>query len=67
MDNSNINEWTEKIRLIVNDAKLNRQLGNGGRAWVKNRFSWRIIARQVEELIISEVYGNPDAFKGRSS
>jgi glycosyltransferase involved in cell wall biosynthesis len=55
IENSSIEEWVEKIRIVLNDAKLNRKLGDQGREWVKQKFAWQTIAKQVEHLIISEI------------
>lgn len=55
IDNNSIEEWVEKIRIIVNDARLSRRLGDQGREWVEQKFSWQTIAKQVEDLIISEI------------
>jgi glycosyltransferase involved in cell wall biosynthesis len=54
IENGSIDEWVEKIRLVLNDAKLNRKLGDQGREWVKQQFGWQTIAKQVEHLITSE-------------
>ena len=59
IDNNRIDEWIEKILLTVQDSKLNHQLGENGRRWVEKHFSWKNIARQVEDLILSEVYNQP--------
>jgi len=53
--NGSINVWVEKINLLIDDAKLNRQLGDQGRKWVSHTFGWKTIADQVEKLLISEV------------
>ena len=57
--NGRVDEWSEKILLAVNDTRLNHQLGNNGRKWVAKYFGWKSIARQVEDLILSEVYDQP--------
>jgi glycosyltransferase involved in cell wall biosynthesis len=57
--NDRVDEWSEKILLAVNDTRLNHQLGNNGRKWVAKYFGWKSIARQVEDLILSEVYDQP--------
>ena len=52
--NESTGVWVEKINLLIDDAKLNRQLGDQGRKWVSNTFGWKTIADQVEKLLISE-------------
>jgi len=54
IDNEDTHEWLNKIQLLLGDAKLSRKLGRQGRRWVKNKFSWAVIAPQVERLIIEE-------------
>jgi glycosyltransferase involved in cell wall biosynthesis len=68
IDNNRTDEWIEKILLTVNDTKLNHQLGKHGRSWVAKHFSWKNVARQVEDLILSEVYDQPaNSWRNRSS
>lgn len=55
IENDNIDEWVNKIEMLVKDAKLCRQLGRQGRVWVSGKFAWATIAQQVERLIIREV------------
>jgi len=55
IDNRSVEEWCEKIRLVLNDTALNRKLGDQGMEWVKQQFSWQTIARQVEHLIRKEI------------
>jgi glycosyltransferase involved in cell wall biosynthesis len=54
IDNGNVDEWVEKIQMLVNDGKLCRKMGSQGREWVAERFGWSSIARQVERLILDE-------------
>jgi glycosyltransferase involved in cell wall biosynthesis len=54
IDNSNVDEWVNKIQMLINDAKLCRRMGRQGREWVSQKFEWATIARQVERLIIRE-------------
>jgi glycosyltransferase involved in cell wall biosynthesis len=52
--NENVDEWVTKIEMVLANRRLARQLGRQGRAWVSERFGWRTIANQVEELLIRE-------------
>jgi glycosyltransferase involved in cell wall biosynthesis len=54
ISNENTDEWVSKIQMFVGDSKLSRTLGRQGRRWVSDRFSWELIAPQVERLIIDE-------------
>jgi glycosyltransferase involved in cell wall biosynthesis len=54
IDNDNTEEWVNKIRMLLADPELSRNLGKQGRRWVSERFGWNKIARQVEQLIIRE-------------
>jgi len=53
--NDAYDEWEERIRLVVEDHGIQKRMGNRGREWVSQKFAWETIARQVEELLISEV------------
>jgi len=46
--------WVEKITLALSDAQLNRKMGQAGREWVIKKFAWINIARQVENILVSE-------------
>ena len=52
--NGDVEGWVEKIGLAVTDYRLNRRLGRKGREWVAETFGWDKIARQVENMLISE-------------
>jgi len=54
IENDDINNWVEKIRLAVTDLRLNRNLGDTGRDWVSKEFGWATIAKQVEDILIAE-------------
>ena len=47
--------WVEKIRAVIDDPSLARRIGANGKKWVETNFSWNVIARQVEQLITSEI------------
>ncbi len=49
--NDLVDEWVNKITLVLKDPRLNRRLGSRGREWVTERFSWSNIAPQVERLL----------------
>jgi glycosyltransferase involved in cell wall biosynthesis len=55
VDNDNLDEWVNRIEMLVKDARLSRRLGRQGRKWVSEKFGWATIAKQVEHLLLSEV------------
>ena len=55
INNDAIDDWVEKIDLVTRDSRLNRRMGERGRKWVSEKFGWRIIAAQVERLILKEI------------
>lgn len=52
--NDSHDEWVERIRLVLEDANMQKRLGNRGRQWVSEKFAWDTIAKQVEQLLASE-------------
>jgi len=53
--NGLLDDWVQKINRAVSDTRLNRRMGEKARQWVSSRFSWKIIANQVERLLLDEV------------
>jgi glycosyltransferase involved in cell wall biosynthesis len=51
VSNDDTTEWVHRIELAVTDTKLNQRMGIQGREWVSRKFSWEIIADQVEVLL----------------
>ena len=57
IDNTETNEWVEKIRLLQHDQALAKRLGAASRAYVSDKFNWQIIARDlVSHLEETEAY-----------
>jgi glycosyltransferase involved in cell wall biosynthesis len=52
--NELVDEWVDKITLVLEDSKLSQRLGMRGREWVTERFGLRKVATQVEHLISVE-------------
>jgi glycosyltransferase involved in cell wall biosynthesis len=50
--NEAVTEWIAKIRLVLNDGRIRRKMGEQGRAWVASRFNWKTIAAQVEHIVV---------------
>jgi len=51
IDNDSVEEWVSRIRMVLGDAKLSRQMGEQGREWVSRKFSWKTVAPQMEEIL----------------
>ena len=54
IENDDVGDWVDKIKLTVTDSGLNKSLGNKGRGWVEEKFGWTTVARQVEDILIAE-------------
>ena len=54
IENDDVKAWVDKIKLTVTDSRLNRALGDKGRRWVEEKFSWTTIAKQVENILVAE-------------
>ena len=54
IENDDVEDWVNKIKLAVTDSGLNRGLGDKGRRWVEEKFGWTTVARQVENILIAE-------------
>ena len=54
VDNGDEGAWIQRITSLVEDPSLCRRVGDNGRKWVEDNFSWTTIAKQVEQLILFE-------------
>lgn len=54
IENKDVKDWVNKIKLTVTDSGLNKNLGDKGRRWVEEKFGWPTVARQVEDILIAE-------------
>jgi glycosyltransferase involved in cell wall biosynthesis len=54
IENQDVEDWVNKIKLTVTDSGLNKTLGDKGRGWVKEKFGWSTVARQVEDILVAE-------------
>jgi glycosyltransferase involved in cell wall biosynthesis len=52
--NDDLDEWVRKIDRVLSDPELSRCLGEKGRQWVSERFGWKAIAAQVEQILLEE-------------
>jgi len=46
VEKGNAEEWIEKVALLVNDKEKREDMGNAGRKFVENNFSWDKIAKE---------------------
>jgi glycosyltransferase involved in cell wall biosynthesis len=51
--NENVDEWVDRISLLLEDEALSRKMGKEGRKFVAEKFSWKVIARQLETILKS--------------
>jgi phosphatidylinositol alpha-1,6-mannosyltransferase len=42
---------TERLVLLLTDARLRERLGRGGREWVERSWRWELMARRLHELL----------------
>lgn len=50
-DPDNINEWVEKMEMVLNSEKLAAKMGQSARRTVEERFDWNTITNQYEEVL----------------
>ena len=53
--NDDVHDWVTRITQVIRDPELNREMGEQGRKWVAENFSWSKIASQVEKIILETV------------
>jgi glycosyltransferase involved in cell wall biosynthesis len=51
--NENVDEWVDKISLLLEDRALSGKMGKEGRKFVAERFSWKVIAKKLEGILKS--------------
>ena len=50
-DPENINEWIEKMEILVNSENLSAIIGKNARKTVEEKFDWSILALQYESVL----------------
>jgi len=50
-DPENINEWIEKVEILVNSENLSARIGKNARKTVEEKFDWSILALQYENVL----------------
>jgi glycosyltransferase involved in cell wall biosynthesis len=51
LPNENPADWIDKIRLLINDGRLARKMGDQGRKFVAENFSWRRVSLAVVDIM----------------
>ena len=46
IDKGDTKEWIKKLTLLISDKNMMTEMGNAGKEFVENNFSWDIIAKQ---------------------
>jgi len=49
-DVDNVNDFTNAIITLLEDKKLNTKLGQSGRQFAEEKFSWQIMAKKLESI-----------------
>ena len=45
------NELFEKLEILINNKKMAKKIGNAGREFISNNFSWEIISKNFKERV----------------
>ena len=51
VEKGNADEWIEKISLLINDKQKRETMGNAGRKFVEDNFSWDKIAKEFFSIL----------------
>lgn len=55
VNKGNHEEWKEKISILLNDRKKQLEMGENGREFVKENFSWGKIAKEFKKTITEQL------------
>ena len=55
VNKGNYEEWKKRISVLLNDRKKEREMGDSGRRFVKENFSWEKIAREFKNTISEQL------------
>jgi len=55
VNKGNSEEWKEKISILLNDRKKQLEMGENGREFVKENFSWDKIAKEFKKTITEQL------------
>ena len=53
--NAKTDEWIQKIRLLIEDENLARRMGDNGRKFVTEKFSWKDLSRKMFEVFVRTI------------
>ncbi len=45
------NELFKKLEILMNDEKMSQKMGNAGKKFISNNFSWKIIAKDFKDKV----------------
>ena len=45
------NELFKKLEILMNDEKMSQKMGNAGKEFISNNFSWKIIAKDFKDKV----------------
>ena len=51
VEKGNAEEWIEKLSLLINDEQKRKTMGNMGRKFVEDNFSWDKIAKEFLNIL----------------
>ena len=54
VEKGNSKEWIEKLSLLINDKEKRNEMGNNGRKFVEENFSWEKIAKEFLKILREE-------------
>ena len=54
VEKGNSKEWIEKLSLLINDKEKRNEMGNNGRKFVEENFSWDKIAKEFLKILREE-------------
>lgn len=49
--NENVDEWVNKIELLLGDSRKAKKMGSYGRKWVSKNFDWKVVSKQIENIL----------------
>ena len=53
--NGETSAWIEKIRLVLDDSTLSRRMGENGKRFVTENFSWKVISQKMLDIFSSAI------------
>jgi len=53
VEKGDVNEWIEKLSLLINDKEKRKTMGEAGRKFVEKNFNWNKIAKEFLDILKS--------------